>query len=794
MKDDELESNKNIKLVCLGKSKTFQEAFGVKKLYERFNLPAAKYILENWNKYEKFITLDNSDDTYDPKIILESYIKKSKNTDIVRVSYKKSYNSKKDGRWFAEKSLSIQNLPRSIRHTICKNIWIDLDFENAHPKILESICKYYNISCHFLNKYNTNRELLLKDIQNSLGCSRDKAKIYILKTLNGSDVDINVKWWNDLKIEFKNIASTLTDCKEFKHIKANCLSIKKENLEARTMNCIMCIYENKCLESFYQFLSDNNIIVDYFCCLIFDGIQVINNDYNKNKLTEDFLTQASQYIKNNVGVYLNIKIKEFDNCLLLPDNFNNEILLNKSYIIDKDDDTFASHLVITNYGDLYIKCKNLRFVKRNNIWTSDENLVKDSIFKHIQNLNIQYIANKEGDLKFYSHSFKKINDCYKLILVNGFKEDNNFLLNSQINSKNYLPFINGIYSFIDKKLYSYDELKNIHFLQQIDRKFPIYNKNDEEILLNRIIYPIFPNDIERNYYFHCMSRAFAGYYSDKIWYSGVGSRNCGKSVITKLFTGAFDCYVSIFDAKNLVYNKFGNPEPARALSWVVNVYNSRLIISNEIGDADENITLNGILIKMLASGGDTIKGRVIFQKEFEFIPQFLMMIYSNRLCEVKPNDALENLEQFNFKSKFVDEDELLEGISFLKLKDNDIKDLIIQNNILDAFTLYVLSFFKNDRINTPDIIKQSTDIQKGITKESKETFILKNFKITNNKDDKLHTEMITNILNNNGYYLSNIDVGRLFNQMNLGFFNKNTSINNLRKGGFENIKYIGELL
>ena len=77
---------------------------------------------------------------YEPKIIIENYLKKSKNNDYVSVSYKKSTSSLKDGRWFAEKSLSIQNLPRSIRHTICKNIWIDLDFENAHPKILESIC------------------------------------------------------------------------------------------------------------------------------------------------------------------------------------------------------------------------------------------------------------------------------------------------------------------------------------------------------------------------------------------------------------------------------------------------------------------------------------------------------------------------------------------------------------------------------------------------------------------------------------------------------------------------------
>ena len=78
------------------------------------------------------------------------------------------------------------------------------------------------------------------------------------------------------------------------------------------MNCILCIYENKCLESLYEFLVDNGIIKDFHCCLIFDGKQVLDIQYNINRLTKDFLNVATIHIKKQVGIILNIKIKEFD--------------------------------------------------------------------------------------------------------------------------------------------------------------------------------------------------------------------------------------------------------------------------------------------------------------------------------------------------------------------------------------------------------------------------------------------------------------------------------------------------
>ena len=73
----------------------------------------------------------------------------------------------------------------------------------------------------------------------------------------------------------------------------------------------------------------------------------------------------------------------------------------------------------------------------------------------------------------------------------------------------------------------------------------------------------------------------------------------------------------------------------------------------------------------------------------------------------------------------------------------------------------------------------------------RDDFITSNFVTTNDKNDKLHTETISNILLNNCFKLNTIHTGRIFNEMNIGKYNKHCNIGKIRKCGFEYIKYIG---
>ena len=70
-------------------------------------------------------------------------------------------------------------------------------------------------------------------------------------------------------------------------------------------------------------------------------------------------------------------------------------------------------------------------------------------------------------------------------------------------------------------------------------------------------------------------------------------------------------------------------------------------------------------------------------------------------------------------------------------------------------------------------------------------FIIKNFINSDDNKDRLHIDNINNILNNEGYKISNTEINKLFNRINLGKYNKMCNIDKVRKGGYDCIKYIG---
>ena len=82
-----------------------------------------------------------------------------------------------------------------------------------------------------------------------------------------------------------------------------------------------------------------------------------------------------------------------------------------------------------------------------------------------------------------------------------------------------------------------------------------------------------------------------------------------------------------------------------------------------------------------------MEGRKLYENTVSFIPQFTMFLCYNQFYEVVPADAKENLEQFEYKSRFVVKDELVEGVPFLKLMDETIKEFIKEDRIIDAYTL-----------------------------------------------------------------------------------------------------------
>jgi len=519
---------------------------------------------------------------------------------------------------------------------------------------------------------------------------------------------------------------------------------------------------------------------------LFDLFSSKADNYNADSVSKVIDTHISRFDGKGYG------IKYILDCLKNDDVEYYKLIIKKDLIIEgANDDIGAAKIVIDHYRDILIICEGILYIKDDDVWVNDKDHVDKLLIDMIGKLDIMFYG-ADGKRKYhYNTSIKHIKDCSIVVKANKSIINNDFYNDMIKNHKYYLPFNDGIYSFKEKKLYTYQELPNIHFTFKIKRNFPKFNKQDNDDLMNKVIIPIYPNLDERKYNAHIKARALAACYEDKKWYGYSGSRNSGKGTETGILRSAFGNFVLEFNAKCLICNKYGSQEPAKALSWVVDKKDARLIISNDI-DANDNDELNGGFIKSLASGGDAKEGRKLYQNTISFIPQFTMFLCFNNFPNVNPPDAKENLEQFEYKSKFVSKEELIEGVPFLKLKDDTIKDFIKQDRIIDAYTLYILSNFTDPRMNTPEVIKNSTQINNGETKMTPEQFILANFKNSADSKDRLHIEDITDILIDNEYKINLIEAGRLMNRVGIGKFNKKCNIDKARKSGYDNIKYIGK--
>ncbi len=135
----------NNKMLDIKTSSSFKKDFNASKLYEVIHKAKLAYIINNWKTIEKdIIKEDELKGNYKPKTLLTKYYNIYKKDDIISIGYRKcDVYETKIGRYFCNSSIGIQSLPRKIRHTLCKGLYIDLDFKNAHPTIVQQLCKYY---------------------------------------------------------------------------------------------------------------------------------------------------------------------------------------------------------------------------------------------------------------------------------------------------------------------------------------------------------------------------------------------------------------------------------------------------------------------------------------------------------------------------------------------------------------------------------------------------------------------------------------------------------------------------
>lgn len=761
------------------------------------------------------------------------------------VNYSKKTNKAKKGRYYInnkkkDDTSCLQTTYKVARRLLLNGQCVSIDMVNAHIEIVKNIARFLDINeedIKTLHNYCINRDKILEEIIISYNTTRQVAKQFFLIILYGgslntwivdnnliSKLDCETQFMKDFIRSFEYIKSKIKNIDVFKSFcdieqLLNKSKKKKYNIETSALAIFLQEIESKIAIVIKNYCEENGCITRVF---IHDGS--VFEDVKK-VCDKQFLRKIEDHIKDELDMimpldYENTNPTEEDRIWY---NKHKEFLaqqnLNNDYnIIDSGSDYDAGMIVIKQNKGKYIHCQGELFVKENNLWFSKLNDPHnfDRVLRNdINNANIQYQLT-DGSYKSYSKSNSNQEKCIKQIIAFGFENNDKFYDDSLDSSKTYLPFKDCIYSFKDKRTYTYAEKPDIHFVQNINRNFPTKNEEHIQYVKTKILKPIFDDEEQLEYVLHSLARAMAGYVEDKKWFNWVGMRNCGKSVLTMFLCNTFQGFCKTFNADQLISNKFGNPDPARAMSWIIQHWFNRLLISNEIKESDneekckkeDKIVLRGDLTKRLVSGGkDEIDARADYgKKHFKIRPQFTMILCSNSTPEADPSNALDTLEAILFKSKFVDKNQLNSNFPCLKEKDISIEDDIRNVDYMNAFMFIIFDHFENKRKDTPNIVLNDTKLSKGNIGVSIEEFLTANFSSKYNKEwddawlnhpdniskskipDCHHTSDIIDTLKYNKFNISSKLLNQKMSILQLGnYVYKNLTIDKIKNSGYKNL-------
>ena len=322
--------------------------------YEKINLVKLNHILQNRKQYENIIEQDKEDNGDDKKASIWSIMKKIYKNSIpipyseyayIPVKYVKGKACNDIGRWYAVNSLGLTPIKSCIRHTLCDDMWVDIDQVSSHPHLLKQIMLKHQFTSALLDRYISNRDEVLNTIMQEEKCCKSDAKDYVISIINGKKFKSNTL--TQLHNEIKLAVDTIMKCNEYKHIYIYCKNTFgiKCNLWGKTMSRILQYEENKMLECYINLCHEKQLIPKYkdayVLSLAFDGFQLIKN----NSINDELLEELRLYAKEHTGFDVPLKLKPFDKALSIPDDYNVVVEDNDDDEEEDEDDDIADDVV-----------------------------------------------------------------------------------------------------------------------------------------------------------------------------------------------------------------------------------------------------------------------------------------------------------------------------------------------------------------------------------------------------------------------------------------------------------------
>lgn len=643
----------------------------VLELTEKVNLPALRIIRDNFE--EVFKRMGGKMKLFNEKtheyeicadysqahtLINELYNSKK---DTFKVKY--HYTARVDyGRRFAPKSL--QGTAREIRHAIAKDIYIDLDFKNAHPCIQERKCMEMEFKHEPLSHYIANRDVVLKERigkemkvwvwenaektkghHDTIIAKKDDVKQGFLTLLNGgSNRFQNDEFANLFEQRQKEFVKEFCNYRKYPDHNKYVMRSKHKtfNAEGSALNYYFCDVEDKLLQHVENCLQDRDIQYGTLC---FDGLQIYKDSIPN---IQEVLTEIEQSLNTSFNYQFKLSVKPMDEDVNL-DGLTEKPDLKVSdvdyalYILEQLKDDIKFHTKLNQMYKWSSKLALWRPMKIENMIC----FIPDILVPHINTSPDPELIQKEISQIHSSSRQKSI--LYQLKNQIEMREDDSFIQANFDVKKGLIPIKDN--KTIDMRTCEVrPRIREDYFTKTTDREFkPNYNRDEvveyyESILTNHLT-KTKPSVEYRECFEQVIAYSMTGENNLKKFVNLIGNGDNGKSVFIELHQEIFNGFSTQGNKRTFISQKSQSNHDAEIMGLI----NSRFVSLTELKKKE---AFNEELIKAI-SGGDTQKVRGCGQKDtIEVLFSCVLWIATNELAKFENEQFKNRLLCVDFANKF----------------------------------------------------------------------------------------------------------------------------------------------
>ena len=310
----------------------------------------------------------------------------------------------------------------------------DIDMINAHPVILNYLCKKNNVNCNILENHINNRELILS----SFSEDRKSVKELFLSILNGGFKDIysdNKQTNNYLKLFEKEIIKI----QKLFYINDKRYLNSDYNFKGKNLSRIILDVENQILQIMINYFTSKNVNI---LTLEYDGLKIYTDKNSKHFS----INELQLNIYKSIGINIKLAFKNIEDYFqdfgirVSTDKIKNKnIIENKIKIVHHDHCLEKNNIIGYICRECNLQIKNNKTIPMYffNGMKYDNSIILKSIcdlFKNNVTLNV--IGNSCESFKMIDFKFKKIKYSLKLLDMCNFIKGSLNDLSKNLNDKN----------------------------------------------------------------------------------------------------------------------------------------------------------------------------------------------------------------------------------------------------------------------------------------------------------------------------------------------------------------------